>query len=159
MSQDRYPITPSGYERAAKELEQLKTVERPSVIVEISEARAHGDLSENAEYHAALEKQGFIEAKIKKLEWMVGCALVIDPKELSGDTVKFGATVELFDEESEKKVHFAIVSEYEADIESSFISHTSPLAKAIIGKKVGETVEVAAAGSIISYYIESVSYV
>ncbi len=159
MSQDRYPITPSGYYRAIKELEQLKTIDRPAVIVEISEARAHGDLSENAEYHAALEKQGFIEAKIKKLEWIVGAAMVIELTGPSGDTVKFGATVELIDEDSEEKMHFTIVSEYEADIESSFISHTSPLAKAIMGKKVGETVDVVVAGSVISYYIESVRYV
>ncbi len=159
MSQDRYPITPAGYENAVKELEQLKTIDRPAVILEISEARAHGDLSENAEYHAALEKQGFIEAKIKKLEGIVGSALVIDPRELSGETVKFGATVELLDEETDKRLSFRIVSEYEANIELNCISHTSPIAKAIMGKKIGELIEVFAVGSVSSYHIESVQYV
>lgn len=139
---EKFPITASGYVRLENEIKHLKTVERPNVIKAIAEARAHGDLSENAEYHAAREKQSFIEGRILDLEDKLARADVIDVPSLSGLHVKFGATVKLLDEDSEDEVIYQIVSEYEADLESGLISITAPIARAMIGKKTGESIEV-----------------
>lgn len=139
---ERFPITPEGYKKLCNNLEILKTKERPAVTQAIAEARAHGDLSENAEYHAAREKQGFVEAKILDLENKVSKAEIIEISELSGDQIKFGATVLLLDEDSDEKVQYKIVGDYESDIEKGYISISSPLAKALLGKKVGDNIEV-----------------
>lgn len=135
-------MTATGYARLEKELKQLKTVERPAVIEAISEARAHGDLKENAEYHAAKEKQSFIEGRIQELEAVVSRAEVIDLATLRGDTVKFGATVKLIDEESEEEITYQVVGDYEADINRNLISTSAPIGRALIGKKKGASVEV-----------------
>lgn len=154
----RFPITPSGFEKMHKELTQLKSVERPSVIKAIAEARAHGDLSENAEYSAAREKQGFIEAKITDLESKIARAEVIDSKDLSGDQVQFGTTVTLFNEDSNAKVEYTIVGDYEADLSIRLISISSPLAKALLGKVVGDEVEVQTPNGIKYYDVLSISH-
>lgn len=130
-----------GFESLQAELHRLKAVERPAVVEAIEEARAHGDLSENAEYHAAKERQGQIEASIAEMEDRLSRAQVIDPKRLSGDKVVFGATVTLLDED-DKEVVYQIVGQYEADAKSGRISYSSPLGKALIGRKVGDEVEV-----------------
>ncbi len=139
---DKFPITPEGYEKLNQELTKLKSVERPAVISAIAEARAHGDLSENAEYSAAREKQGFIEAKIADLDSKLSRAEIIDIKALSGDKVVFGATVTLIDEDTEEEVIYKIVSDFEADISRGAISFSSPVAKALLGKSKGEIIEV-----------------
>lgn len=135
-------MTAEGVARLEKELKQLKSVERPAIIEAIAEARAHGDLSENAEYAAAKEKQSFIEGRIKELESIISRAEVIDIAALSGATIKFGATVTLVDEESEEKITYQIVSEHEADITHKRISITAPIGRALIGKTKGTSVEV-----------------
>ena len=135
-------MTAAGFERLQEELKRLKTVDRPAIIRAIAEARDHGDLSENAEYHAARERQGFIEGRVLELEDKIARAEVIDVSKLSGKVVKFGATVTLEDEETEEKVVYQIVGEDEADITQRRLSVTSPLARALIGKTVGESVEV-----------------
>ncbi len=139
---EKFPITPDGFTRLEAELKNLKSVDRPSVIAAISEARAHGDLSENAEYSAAKEKQSFIEGRIAELEARMSRADVIDIKSLKNDTIKFGATVRLADEDSGEESTYQIVGEYEADIRQNQISITAPLARALIGKKLGDSVEV-----------------
>jgi transcription elongation factor GreA len=139
---DNFPITTDGFERMEAELKDLKKVQRPKISEEISVAREHGDLKENAEYHAAREKQSFVEGRIMELEDRVARAEVIDISKLSPDTVKFGATVTLIDDDTEKEVTYQIVSEYEADLKKNLISVVSPMAKAIIGKKVEDLVEV-----------------
>lgn len=139
---EKMPITRSGLTRMEEELRNLKSVERPHIIKAIAEARAHGDLSENAEYHAARERQSFIEGRILELESAVSRAEVIDIAEMDGDTVKFGATVDLVDEETEEEVTYQIVGEYEANLEAGLISITAPIARALIGKKTGDSVEV-----------------
>jgi len=139
---EKFPITADGYARMEAELKQLKSVDRPAVIAAISEARAHGDLSENAEYHAAKEKQSFIEGRIGELEARISRADIIDVKSLKNDTIKFGASVALVDVETEDKITYQIVGEYEADIKLNRISITAPIAKALINKKVGDVVEV-----------------
>lgn len=154
---EKMPITAPGLGRLEQELRKLKHEDRPNVIEAISEARAHGDLSENAEYHAAREKQSFIEGRIKELEDKISRAEVIDISSLSGDTVKFGATVELIDED-DNTVIYQIVGVEEADLTQRRISVTSPLSKALIGKEVGDTVEVTAPGGSKSYEIEKVTY-
>src|SRR6478736_1705420 len=131
---EKIPMTQTGYTRLEKELKNLKTVERPAVILAIAEARAHGDLSENAEYSAAKEKQSFIEGRIKELEDKVSRAEVIDIKTLKSDTIRFGATIKLVDEDTEEEATYQIVSEYEADLKARQISITAPLARALIGK-------------------------
>jgi len=141
------------------ELRHLKAVERPAVIRAIAEARAHGDLSENAEYHAARERQSFIEGRVQELEEVTSAAEVIDPSTLSGDHVKFGAHVQLVDEETDKEASYQIVGVHEADIKAARLSISSPLAKALIGKKVGETVSVPAPGGDRSYEILSVKFI
>jgi transcription elongation factor GreA len=154
----KFPMTAPGLQRLEDELRMLKSVERPSVIRAIAEARTHGDLSENAEYHAARERQSFIEGRILELEEIVSSAEVIDPATLSGDHVKFGAHVRLIDEETEKEATYQIVGVHEADIKSARLSISSPLAKALIGKKVGETISVPAPGGDRSYEILGVRF-
>lgn len=155
---EKIAITANGYARMEAELKQLKAVDRPNVIEAIAEARAHGDLSENAEYHAAKEKQGFIEARIADLESKVSRADIIDVKSLKSDTIKFGATMTLVDEDTEEKVTYQIVSEYEADIKAGLISLTAPIARALIGKQVGDSVEVNTPKGARSYEVVKVEY-
>lgn len=156
---DKMPITRSGLTRMEDELRNLKSVERPSVIKAIAEARAHGDLSENAEYHAAREKQSFIEGRIKELEANISRADVIEVAEMNGDVVKFGATVEVVDEETDEEATYQIVGEYEANLESGLISVTAPIARAMIGKTVGDSVEVNTPKGVRYYEILSVKFV
>lgn len=151
-------MTQRGFDALDEELRQLKTEARPAVIRDIAEARAHGDLSENAEYHAAREKQGFIEGRIKELEGILSLAEVIDPARLSGP-VKFGATVQLVDEESEEEKTYQIVGEVEANIEAGLLNIRSPLARALIGKEEGDSVDVVTPGGQRSYEILSVRYI
>ena len=151
-------MTAPGLQRLEEELRQLKSVERPSIIRQIAEARAHGDLSENAEYHAARERQSFIEGRIAELEEVIGSAEVIDISALSGEHVKFGAVVRLVDEETEREASYQIVGLHEADIKSGRLSVTSPLAKALIGKKTGDTISVPAPGGDRSYEILGVRF-
>jgi transcription elongation factor GreA len=154
----KFPMTGPGLQRLEDELRQLKAEERPSIIRAIAEARAHGDLSENAEYHAARERQSFIEGRIAELEEIVSAAEVIDPASLSGDHVKFGAHVRLLDEETEKEASYQIVGVHEADIKLARLSLSAPLAKALIGKKVGDTVSVPAPGGDRSYEILEIKF-
>lgn len=156
---ERIPMTAAGYKALENEINYLKTVERPSVIRMITEARAHGDLSENAEYHAAKERQAFIEGRVIELEDMLSRAEVIDVSKLSGETVKFGATVTLVDEDTDEKKKYQIVGDLEADAKNGRISISSPIARALIGKTKGDTVEVAAPGGARSYEILKVSFV
>jgi len=155
---EKIPMTPTGYSALDAELKHLRSVERPSVIKAIAEAREHGDLSENAEYHSAREKQSFIEGRIKELEGILGLAQVIDPKTLSGP-IKFGATVVLIDEDTEEEKTYQIVGESEADIEKGLLNIKSPLARALIGKDEGDSVEVKTPGGIKDYEITKVTYV
>ena len=155
----KFPMTASGLVALEDELRNLKAVERPAIIRAIAEARAHGDLSENAEYHAARERQSFTEGRIAELEEIVSAVEVINPTSLSGDTVKFGATVQLVDEDTELEATYQIVGLYEADIKQAKLSVTSPLAKALISKRVGDTVAVPAPGGDRSYEILKISYV
>ena len=154
----KFPMTAPGLTALEDELRMLKAQERPAIIRAIAEARAHGDLSENAEYHAARERQSFIEGRIAELEEITSAAEVIDPSQLSGDTVKFGASILLLDEDSEKEVTYQIVGMYEADIKQSRLSITSPLAKALIAKRVGDTVSVPAPSGDKSYEILKITY-
>jgi transcription elongation factor GreA len=154
----KFPMTAPGLQRLEEELRQLKSVERPAIIRQIAEARTHGDLSENAEYHAARERQSFIEGRIAELEEIVASAEVIDPSTLSGDHVKFGALVRLVDEETEKEANYQIVGVHEADIKRGRLSVSSPLAKALIGKKTGDAVSVPAPGGDRSYEILDVRF-
>jgi transcription elongation factor GreA len=139
---ERFPITPEGFLKLEKELYKLKTSERPAVINAIAEARAHGDLSENAEYHSAKEKQGFIEAKIKDLEDKLSRSHIIKIESINANQVQFGATVRVVDEDTKASIAYKIVSDYEANAGKNHISIFSPMAKALIGKKVGESIEV-----------------
>ncbi len=139
---EKVPMTPVGYAGLEEELKKLKSVDRPDVIKAIAEAREHGDLSENAEYHAARERQSFIEGRAIELEGLISRADVIDPAKLSGDTIKFGASVKLVDEDTDEEKSYQIVGEVEANIESGLLNINSPLARALIGKEVGDSVEV-----------------
>jgi transcription elongation factor GreA len=152
-------MTGPGMQRLEEELRTLKSIERPAIIVAIAEARSHGDLSENAEYHAARERQSFIEGRIAELEEVLGAVEVIDPSSLTGDTIKFGAHVALLDEETEKESAYQIVGVYEADIKRALLSISSPLAKSLIGKKKGDTVSVPAPGGDRSYEILDFKFV
>jgi transcription elongation factor GreA len=154
----KIPMTAGGYQRLEVELKTLKSVERPSVIRAISEAREHGDLSENAEYHAAKERQGWIESRILELEDKLRRAEVIDVSKLSGDKVKFGATVVLADEDTDEESTYQIVGADEADIKSGLLSITAPLARALVGKAAGENVEVSTPGGAKAYEIVSVEF-
>ncbi len=156
---ERFPISKEGMNKLEIELNNLRFVERPNIIKSISEARAHGDLSENAEYHAAKEKQGFIEAKISELEDKISRAEIIDISQVRGEQVKYGASIRLLDEDTEKEIIYKIVSEYEADVSKGMISITSPLAKALIGKKVNESLEFNTPKGIRYYKILSVDYI
>jgi len=151
-------MTGPGLHRLTVELRHLKSTERPAIIRQIAEARTHGDLSENAEYHAARERQSFIEGRIAELEEIVASAEVIDPSMLSGEHVMFGAHVWLVDEETEKESAYQIVGVHEADIKDGKLSISSPLAKALIGKKVGDAVSVPAPGGDRSYEILGVKF-
>ena len=151
-------ITRAGHVALNDELKTLKSVERPAVIAAIAEARAHGDLSENAEYHAARERQSFIEGRVKELEAILGLAEVIDPSKLSG-TVKFGATVTLVDEDTDEEKTYQIVGEPEADLEKGKLNIRSPLARALIGKDEGDSVEVNTPGGEKGYEIVAIEYV
>ena len=156
---DKFPITATGYKALQDEFKQRTSVERPRIVAAIAEARAHGDLSENAEYHAAKEQQGMNEAKITEIEDRIQRAEVIDPKKLSGDSVTFGATVTLIDEDTEEEKVYQIVGESEASVKEGRISITSPIARALIGKAEGDVVEVAAPGGAKSYEIDKVVFV
>jgi transcription elongation factor GreA len=151
-------LTRAGHTALNDELKQLKSIERPAVIKAIAEAREHGDLSENAEYHAAREKQSFIEGRVKELEAVLGLAEVIDAAKLSG-TVKFGATIKLVDEDTDEEKTYQIVGEPEADLEKGKLNIKSPLARALIGKDEGDSVEVKTPGGEKSYEILSISFV
>ncbi|MBI1170288.1 transcription elongation factor GreA [bacterium] len=155
---EKIPLTRAGFTLLDDELKQLKSVDRPAVIRAIAEAREHGDLSENAEYHAAREKQSFIEGRVKELEAILSRAEVIDPSKFTG-TVKFGATVIVADEDSGDEKTFQIVGEVEADLERGLLNIRSPLARALIGKDEGDTVEVRTPGGQKSYEILSVRFV
>jgi len=155
---EKVPVTPRGFKAMDEELKQLKSVERPAVIRAIAEAREHGDLSENAEYHAAREQQSHIEGRIKELEGLIGLADIIDVTRLKG-SIKFGATVELVDEDTDAKRTYQIVGEPEADIERGLLNIKSPIARALIGKEEGDSVEVRTPGGTKSYEILSVKYI
>ncbi len=150
-------MTPAGYTALETELKKLKSVERPAIIQAIAEARELGDLKENAEYHSAREKQGFIEGRIKELESAIGLAEVIDPKSLSG-TIKFGATVTLVDEDTDEEKTWQIVGQHEASVEKGLLNIQSPIARALIGKDEGDSVEVKTPGGSKSYEILSIAY-
>ena len=152
-------MTVVGYQTLDEELKRLKTIERPSVIAAIAEARSHGDLSENAEYHAAKERQGWIEGQIAEIEDKIARAQVIDVSKLSGKQVKFGATVSVVDEDTEEEARYQIVGEHEADVKEGRISLSSPLSRAMIGKEVGEVVEVNTPGGVKAYEILKVEWV
>jgi transcription elongation factor GreA len=154
----KIPMTAGGYKRLENELRELKTVHRPAIIRSISEAREHGDLSENAEYHAAKERQGWIESRVLELEDKLRRAEVIDVSRLSGDRVKFGATVVLADEDTGEESTYQIVGADESDIKSGLLSITSPLARALIGKQAGDSVEVTTPGGAKVYEIVSVAF-
>lgn len=155
---DKMPMLAEGYERLQSEVRHLKTVERPSIIEAIEEARGHGDLSENAEYHAAKDRQGQVEAQIAEMDDRLSRAMVIDPTTLSGDKVVFGATVHLLDE-NDKKVKYQIVGQTEADAKIGRISYSSPLGRALIGRSVGEDVEVSAPSGDKYYSIQKVEFI
>ena len=156
---EKIPMTASGFRGLEEELNQLKNVDRHEIIKAIAEARAHGDLSENAEYHAAKEKQSFIEGRVMELEDQIGRAEVIDISKLSGKTIKFGATVTLVDEDTDAERKYQIVGDVESDAKKGRISLSSPIARALIGKSKGDTVEVAAPGGARSYEILKVEFV
>jgi transcription elongation factor GreA len=155
----KYPMTVHGHETLEVELKHLKSVERPEIIQAIAVAREHGDLSENAEYHAAKEKQGFIEGRIQELETKLSLAQVIDPTTMSGDTVRFGATVKIVNEDTDEESTYQIVGEDEASIKEGKVSVTSPIARAMISKEVGDVFEVIAPGGSKGYEILEVSFV
>ena len=155
---DKVPLTLNGFEYLNEELKYLKSIERPNIIKAIAEAREHGDLSENAEYHAAREKQSFVEGRIKELEGIISLAEVIDPKKLSG-SIKFSATVSIIDEDSEEAKVYQIVGEPEANIENNKLNVKSPLARALIGKEVGDSVEVKSPGGTKNYEIINIEYI
>lgn len=156
----RFPMTPTGEKQLRDELTELVTVQRPGVIAAIAEAREHGDLKENAEYHAARERQGFIEGRIKDLEGKLANAQVIDVTQIENtNKVIFGTTVTLRDSEKDSVVHYKIVGEEEADIKQSKLSVTSPLARAMIGKTVGEEIEVSTPNGFLYYDIEKVEHI
>ena len=155
---DKVPMTKQGHVALEAELKDLKTNRRPAVIEAIATARAHGDLSENAEYHAAREQQSFIEGRIQELEAVISKAQIIDVATMSGNTVKFGATVLVVDEDTDVEERFIIVGEYETDTEAGKISITAPVARALIGKSVGDSVEVRSPKGLRTYEILEVEF-
>lgn len=154
---EKIPMTRAGFDQLDAELRQLKSEERPAVIRAIAEAREHGDLSENAEYHAAREKQSFVEGRIKELESLLGRAEVIDTSKLSG-AIKFGAKIVILDEDTEEEHKYQIVGEAEADLERGLLNIRSPLARALIGKDEGDSVEVRTPGGTRNYEVLSIRY-
>lgn len=154
---EKIPLTRAGYDKLNAELKTLKSEDRPEIIQAIAEAREHGDLSENAEYHSAKEKQSFIEGRIKELEGVISLADVIEVAKLSGP-IKFGATVKLIDEDTEEEKTYQIVGEYEADLEAGKLNLKSPIARALIGKEEGDSVDVRTPGGVRSYEILDVVY-
>ena len=155
---EKVPMTTAGHESLQQEIKRLKSVERPRIIQAIAEARKHGDLSENAEYHAAKEQQSLNEARVTELEDKLSRAEVIDISKLSGDSIKFGATVKLVDEDTDEEVSYQIVGELEANASEGLISVTSPIARALMGKSVGDSVEVVTPGGGKSYEVLDISY-
>ena len=155
---NKSPITKEGFARISEELKQLKTVDRPNIIKAIAEARALGDLSENAEYHSAREKQSFIEGRILQLDDIIARSEVIDISSLSGKTIKFGATVKVLDLDTETENYYTIVGNYEADITQKQISVSSPITKSLIGKSLGDTIEVNTPTGIKEYEILEISF-
>jgi len=155
---EKVPMTPAGHETLMEEIKRLKSVERPRIIEAITEARKHGDLSENAEYHAAKEQQSLNEARVTELEDKLSRAEIIDITKLSGKTVTFGAKVKLVDEDTEEEVTYQIVGELEANASEGLISVSSPIARALMGKGAGDSVEVATPGGGKSYEVLKVSY-
>ena len=155
---EKIPLTRAGFDKLDAELKHLKSVERPEIIAAIAEARSHGDLSENAEYASAKEKQSFIEGRIKELEGVISLADIIDVARMSG-AIKFGATVTLVDEDTDEEKTYQIVGEYEADIENGKLNIKSPIARALIGKTTGDSVEVRTPGGDRGYEILSVVYI
>jgi len=152
-------MTVAGYKVLDEELKRLKSIERPNVIAAISEAREHGDLSENAEYHAAKERQGWIEGQIADIEDRISRAQVIDVSKLSGNNIKFGATVTVIDEDTEEEGRYQVVGDHEADVKMGKISLSSPLSRAMIGKEVGDVVEVQTPGGVKAYEILKVEWI
>jgi transcription elongation factor GreA len=158
-SSGRIPMTLSGVTRLKEELKRLKSVDRPKNVRDIEEARAHGDLSENAEYHAAKERQGFIDGRMKLLEDAIARSEVIDVSKFEGDQIRFGATVKLSDSDSGAEVQYRIVGEMEADIKTGRVSITSPIARAMIGREVGDAVRVQAPGGAREYEVLEVLFI
>ena len=158
MTSGKIPMTKAGYEALEQEARHLKTVERPRIVKAIAEARAHGDLSENAEYHAAKEQQGMTEARVMELEHAISHAQVIDPAAISSDSIKFGATVTVIDEDTEEEITYQIVGDFEADAKNGRISISSPVARALIGKEVGDCAEVATPGGGRCFEILKIEY-
>ncbi|MCY4363555.1 MAG: transcription elongation factor GreA [Gammaproteobacteria bacterium] len=157
---NRIPVTAKGARRLRQQLDQLKSVERPKIIQALKEARAHGDLSENAEYHAARERQGFLEGRIATIEETLAVAEIIEVEKIHADgKIVFGATVDLLNLESEQEVRYQIVGEKEADIDQGLLSVTAPIARALIGKEEGDVIEVNAPGGIIEYEVLKVAYI
>ncbi len=152
-------MTAEGYQALDEELKRLKSQERPNAIAAIAEARTHGDLSENAEYHAAKERQGWIEGRIAVIEDQIARAQIIDVSKLSGDQVKFGATVSVVDEDTEEEARYQIVGEHEADVRAGKVSIASPIARAMIGKEKGDVVEVNTPGGVKAYEILKIEWV
>jgi transcription elongation factor GreA len=155
---NKVPMTSQSFEKLDEELRRIKSVDRPEVIRAIGEAREHGDISENAEYHAAKDRQGYIEARVRVLEDKISRAEVIDISKLSGDAVKFGATVAVADEETDQETTYQIVGTDEADIKAGLLSVTSPLGRALIGKTIGDSVDVHTPSGLKSYEILSVNF-
>ncbi|MEP5152091.1 transcription elongation factor GreA [Planktotalea sp.] len=155
---EKIPMTKSGHTAIEVELKNLKTVERPAIIAAIAEAREHGDLSENAEYHSAREKHSFIEGRVKQLEGILSLAAVIDPASLNGP-IKFGATITLADEETDEEKTWQIVGEHEANVEGGLLNIKSPIARALIGKDEGDSVEVRTPGGTKSYEVLKIEYI
>lgn len=156
---DKIPMTAAGVKTLEDELKLLKTKERPAVIKAIAEAREHGDLKENAEYHAARERQSFIEGRVKELEAIIAHAEVIDVAAIAGDTAKFGATIHLVDEDTEEEVIYQLVGDYEADITKGRLAISAPISRALIGKGEGDSVEVKTPGGVKYYEILAVKFV
>jgi transcription elongation factor GreA len=155
---DKVPMTTAGYEALVQEIKRLKTIERPAIVAAIEEARSHGDLSENAEYHAARERQSFTEGRLAEIEDKVARAEVIDVSQQSGSVIRFGATVGLIDEDTDEKSSYTIVGEDEANVAEGRLSVTSPLARALIGKEKGDSVELTTPGGSKGYEITKVVY-
>ena len=156
---DKVPMTANGFKQLEVELKQRQSEDRPAIVQAISEARAHGDLSENAEYHAAKEQQSLNEGRISELEGLIALAEIIDITSLTGDTVKFGATIDLVDEDTDEEKTYQIVGDQEADVKQGRISISSPIARALIGKSEGDSIEVTAPGGVKAYEILSVKFV